>query len=156
METEELLGKEIVFGITGEDYVKWAETLLSKGCENENIEALASLGLESPIDTDEAKLYYNKIIKELKMSLPEKKDALMAYAKYLARQVVDKKISPENGASMLFRICREADYPKELIDWYIITEEPGHIRSDSIDFAALNQNFDQYIVKMARHLLANE
>jgi hypothetical protein len=156
METEELLGKKLVHGLTGEDYVLWAETLLSKGLENESIEMLASLGLEHPIDTDEAKLYYGEICKELKISFPEKQQSSMTYAKYLAKKIVNKEITPENGASMLFKICMEADYPEELIDWYIITEEPGHIQSDSIDFKALNQNYDAYIIEMAGRLLANE
>jgi hypothetical protein len=62
METEELLGKEIISGITGEDYVIWAEAAFSKGIENENIKMLTSLGLESPIDTTEAKSYFDKVV----------------------------------------------------------------------------------------------
>lgn len=156
METEELLGKAIVYGLIGEDYVSWAETLLSKGFDNESIEMLASLGLELPIDTDEAKSYYEKICNELKISFPEKKQALMAYAKYLAKKIVDKKITPENGASMLFRVCMEADYPEELLDWYVITEDPEFIWPNSIDFEALDKNFDQYIIVMAKRLLEND
>jgi hypothetical protein len=42
--------------------VIWAEAAFSKGIENENIKMLTSLGLESPIDTTEAKSYFDKVV----------------------------------------------------------------------------------------------
>ena len=118
---------------------------------------LASLGLESPIDTVEARSYYDKIIKKLQITLPARIDCLMAYAKYIARKIVNKTIALGDGAKILYKVCREAEYPNELMIWYEVDEDIDELHfsetpvytNKGVDW----ENFNRVVTKIAEQFL---
>ena len=159
METEELLGKCVFHKECGEDYVTWAETMLGKGCSNINVEMLAALGLEKPIDIFEAKTYFQNAVTELNIKIPCKEDCIMSYAKYLAKKIVNGKIAPVDGVRMLFRLCSNAEYPKELIIWYELDEDIdllNYNESPIFDSTMNKDNIDQIVMDKAKLFLARE
>ena len=158
METEELLGKCAVQKETGDDFVAWAETMLAKGCTNINVEILAALGLEKPINIFEAKSCFENAKNELQIEIPCKEDCIMSYAKYLAKKIVNGKVAPADGVRTLFRLCSDAEYPKKLIIWYMLDEDIDLLNYDEnpiFDPAMNKNNIDQIVIDKAKHFIEN-
>jgi len=91
----------IAMAVGGGEYkVSWAMSLLEQGIETDNLAVLASL--LPPLNEFEVDEYFNTVLSELELVLPEAEDSVEGYAKILAHEVAKGAVSPEVGAAKLY------------------------------------------------------
>lgn len=123
MKYENLAGKRALGRACSKDYTNWAESLLYENIESENVAILASMGYERDPDSEEVETYFLKSLKDLSLTLPNEKEGLMRYAKYLCEQIVSGDLEPEEGIGILDSFYLKSDYEAIYSIWYELTED---------------------------------
>ena len=114
-ETNRLLAESHMGLATSEDYVMWAVTCLESNVDSKNIRILASF--QKPLHSSEVDDYFNRCMKDLGWTMPERRECLLQYARDLAQQILASDLSPLDGCSRIFKVVAALDYPQELTRW---------------------------------------
>lgn len=151
-----LAGKIALGTASAKDYTDWAEDMLGKGTESENVAILAGLGLDKEPDSEEVEYYFYKSLKDLKLELPVQENSISTYAGYICTEMIAGNIAPMAGLSMLDELYSESDYEPIYSLWDELSEDVWMVSNgeDSIFNPGLTQeNVEQYIVNAAAQFL---
>ena len=146
--TYQLLVEKNLTYLDSQRYVDWAVTLLENGYESESLVILAGLDFH---ETEEIEKYFWKSVEELNIEI-EKIDFedIENYAIFVAKQVVEERISPEVGFNRMLDIVRATDYSPEYMQFYYLDEDLDYLKYS--ETAMFNRgltlgNKDEYIKK---------
>ena len=101
-----------------QDCVDWAERALVQGADSPSLLILA--GLTPPLNDFEVKDYTSKALNELGLKVLVGDEAVVAYAKYLAAEIVKDSNAIERNLKQLFILCHTNDYLEEIYDFYLL------------------------------------
>ncbi len=76
MDLDLLAGKRAMGLATPEDRIAWAERLLAKGSDLDDVQILASLGLDRRPDAQEVEGYFQRSLRALGLVLPPRQARL--------------------------------------------------------------------------------
>lgn len=82
-----------------EELPTWAESILSSGCDNEDIVQLA---ICSPNEIENIMMLFSKILKSEGGGSMSEIEALRRYAKLISAAILENEISPDKGAHLLW------------------------------------------------------
>jgi hypothetical protein len=111
-ETNALIAKLYLRKTSARDFSDWAVSCLEQGLDTKNIRILAAM-----FDVDsfsEINDYFQRALADLNWSFPEKDECLERYTKFIARQILEKKIAPQTGCAILLDIFYSLEYPNYL------------------------------------------
>jgi hypothetical protein len=77
-----------------------ATVALSKGIDGQHLRKLAGL---SPVDLAEAGEIFEKVIREPRWAIPDRRTAATRYARYVAQLILSGDVTPRDGATTLWR-----------------------------------------------------
>ena len=116
------LGKVFWFCGTNEgiaqDCVDWALDALCEGIDSPSLRILA--GLESPLNSFEVRDYTKKTLKELGIRELVGEEAVLAYSRDLAEEIIERRESLRANLKALFTLCHTNDYLSEIYDFYLL------------------------------------
>ena len=149
-----LLAEKNLTYFNSQKYVDWAVNLLENGFESESLVILA--GLDS-YSTEEKEKYFWESIKELGISI-EKSDSesIDFYANFVAKQVIESKISPMIGLMKMLDIVRATDYSSKYIQFDFLDEDIDYLKysGTTIFYTDLTlENKDEFIKEEFRLFL---
>jgi hypothetical protein len=114
-ETRELFVKIHVNTATSEDFVEWAVSLLEAGIFTKSVGILSSLG--HPLYPSEVEDYFNRSLKELGWSVPEREGCLREYARDAATKILRDEITPSEGCERIYQAFLNLDFTADLAHW---------------------------------------
>ncbi len=116
-------GKAVIFSESGrgnaQDCVDWAIDLLSQGHESPNLINLA--GLTPPLDHFEVQDYTRRAIRELGLEVPTGVAAILAYARDLVEDILDKPSVMGQRLRVLADLHVQENYLRDLYDFYLLS-----------------------------------
>jgi len=116
-------GKAAIFSERGkgnaQDCVDWAIDLLSQGHESPNLINLA--GLTPPLDHFEVQDYTRRAIRELGLEVPTGVAGILAYARDLVEDIIDKPSVMGQRLRVLCDLHIQENYLKDLYDFYLLS-----------------------------------
>jgi hypothetical protein len=116
------LGKVFWFcganGGVAQDCVDWALEALCEGVDSPSLRILA--GLEPLLNSFEVLDYTRRTLKELGISELVGEEAVLAYSRDLAEEIIERRESLRANLSALFRLCHTNDYLSEIYDFYLL------------------------------------
>ena len=150
-----IFGKKALQQLSSRDYVDWAGEMLVQGYDSRSLRILA--GLDRFASTFEAEDYFGRAITELNLTLPDSDTAIRAYACAIARQIIEDKITAQDGVRALFKICIAADYAPDFIIWLELDDALDSLISGNHPFtyeSATLENFDEIAKREASNFIA--
>lgn len=119
-ETNKILAERYLGTATHEDFVDWAVACLEEDLDTKNIRILASLrNASSPSEVED---YFNRCLKDLGLTMPDRRACLFEYARGLAQQIVSGDLSPLEGCRQIYRVVRALKFPGEMMSWVYLDE----------------------------------
>jgi len=156
MKFKYLVGK-IALGVASpKDYTSWAEEMLISGVESENISILAGLDLDKYPDSEEIKLYFKKSVNDLELEFPTDDVAIISYAIYICRGIIEGNITPEDGVSVLSQFYSKSDYEPIYGIWDELSDDIWSIKErDSCYFntGLTKDNIGEYVRDVAEQFI---
>ena len=99
--------------LSGRELVDYSAKLVKDGYNSTSLYALAG---EIDYNIDNIKPVFEKAMDELGVKIPQEMDAYLIIAQYYAQKIIDKKISPYEGAKQIWRkVSDEIENASELI-----------------------------------------
>lgn len=144
--TSLMLAEKNLTYFDSQKYVDWAVTLLENEYESESLIILA--GLDS-YGTEEKEKYFWKSIEELNIKIEKSDFELIGnYADFVAKQVLEDKISPMDGLKKMLAVVYATDYSSEYMPFYELDAD-----LDLLDYSGFTifstglttENKDEYI-----------
>jgi hypothetical protein len=130
----------------GEDWVDWAIEMMEAGYSSENLHILA--GYREPYNQFELQELANKVFKDFGLDYSDKDLTIKNYVYYLIEKTIGDSSSYLNTLRILTDICRELDYDKRYMDFYLLY----YAKDELIEFdeqfywnGANRKNIDQII-----------
>lgn len=153
-----LIGKRFYSGISAKDYTNWAEGLLLDGTDldSENVAILAGLGLEKEPDFQDVELYFQKSLKDLALTIPDKQEALDNYSSYLCEQLIKNKIAPKTAIGLLDALFYQSDYQPIYSIWSEIGDDIWSIENNEqpyINSTMTKNNMNEFIADVAKQFI---
>ncbi len=128
-ETYKILAQKVLSHFDSKKLIDWAIMLMGKGFDSESLIILAGLDSDT---TEEREQYFWQTIDELGFDLNRTDFELIEnYAVYVAESVVNKKIAPMDGLTIMQDIVRSTDYSKKYIQFYEIDEDLDYLKYDN-------------------------
>jgi hypothetical protein len=153
-ELNKVLAQKIFYTFDSKILVDWAVMMMQNGLESESLIILAGLDNES---TEEREQYFLRAIEELKLdNSKSENDLLDYYATYVAESVINKKIKPLDGLTLMLNIVLATDYSDKYIQFYYINEDLDYLQNyqPAIFSSGLSlENKENYILKEFELLL---
>ncbi len=145
-ETQILLAKRLFWGFDSQKYVDWAIDLLYADIESESLIILAGL---NGYDTQEKEEYFWKSIEELQIDIKKSDDELIEnYALFTARQVVENKLKPLDGLSIMLEIVSVTDYDVKYTQFFGIDEDLDYLSHNEqtiFNSGLRKDNIEEYV-----------
>ncbi|MDL2330466.1 hypothetical protein LJC62_00395 [Odoribacter sp. OttesenSCG-928-A06] len=146
--TYQLLAEKTLTYFDSQKYVDWAVVLLENGHESESLIILA--GLDS-YETEEKEKYFWKSVEELNIKI-EKNDFELIdhYADFVAKQVIEGKISPIIGLNRMLDIVQASGYSSEYMQFYELDEDLDRLNYSEntiFNIGLAIENKEEYIRK---------
>jgi hypothetical protein len=102
----------------GADAAEWATEQLAKGQDTPHLRQLAgTTGAENTFELEEL---FDRTARELGLTIPSPEDAIVEYARELARDYLDQRGGREQLLYELCDLCFSTDYKKELYPFYLL------------------------------------
>lgn len=128
-ETYKILAQRVLSHFDSKKLIDWAIMLMDKGFDLESLIILAGLDSDT---TEEREKYFWQTIDELGLDINRTDFELIDnYAIYIAESVVNKKIAPIDGLTIMQDIVRSTDYSKKYIQFYEIDEDIDYLKYDN-------------------------
>ena len=147
-ELNKVLAQKIFYTFDSKILVDWAVMMMQNGLESESLIILAGLDNES---TEEREQYFLRAIEELKLdNSKSENDLLDYYATYVAESVINKKIKPLDGLTLMLNIVLATDYSDKYIQFYYINEDLDYLQNyqQTIFSSGLSlDNAESYLLK---------
>ena len=157
MEFNTLVAKQALGIAEAEDFSLWAEQLLSRGCDNQNVAILAGFGLEDTPDLQEVNVYFARCVDELGLSLPEVHRAIFIYAKDLATKITTGLLKPTTGLGLLKSLWLATDCYEPLYSiWYELAVDIYSLEHEDVylwNTGLLKDNINDFIILIAEQFL---
>lgn len=144
LSTKAIIGKRALYHLHANDYVDWAGEMLVQGYDSYSLRILA--GLERLASTFEAEEYFLRSAKELGLSIPDSGTAVRAYACEIAQQIVDGRLTGQEGVRELYRICLATEYDRDYLVWLQLDDALDTLLSGEYAYtyeSATLENFDE-------------
>jgi hypothetical protein len=143
-----LLAKQINNTIDKQEYIDWAISMLESQYDGYNLRILA--GLTSNYSSSETEAYFNRVIKELNIIVPEHEVILRAYLIEIAKEIICGITLPINGVNMIHKyVLTPLEHPRDLMGWCYLWESLEPTTFDLIT----NDKMDQTIIDFAKRYL---
>lgn len=151
--TAELFADLHLERLSGEKVCAWAVSALEAGFDTENVRILAGMSLDAPPSFFEAQPYFMRALQELRLSVPSREEALRAYARSVAEDLVSGRITVESALYTIHSVVvSPLHHPPDLMGWCYLWE--GNAPDGS--FAEMTkEEFNQVTHKFAKTWLAN-
>ena len=148
--TYKVIGKRLRRGFDSKNYVEWAVEAINLGYHSESLIILA--GLDYALK-EERESYFWKTVHELDLDF-ERNELILAedYAKYIAKAVLENRISPESGLYEMTNVFRSSNYNSKYSNFSKIQEDIDLLSYDDIEIPIYNldlnlDNADDFIKK---------
>ena len=156
-ETYKILAQRLFSYFDSHKLVDWAVMMMENGYDSESLIILAGLDNES---TEIREQYFWQTIDELKLNVNKTElDIIDNYALYIAESVVNRKIKPKDGLSIMQEIVRSTDYSSKYIQFYELDEDLDYLQYDNrtIFNSGLSlKNADSFIIREFELFLESE
>ncbi len=107
-----ILGYTAMVSGGAEQKVKWAMYMLESGAESDDLAILATF---TPLFNDfEVEDYFNRVLTQLKIKKPDKKEAIYGYVKAMVKKALQNEVMPDEVVAKIYRANIKLDYPSEL------------------------------------------
>lgn len=154
---DELMGRRAVGSDRPEDYIAWAVECLAGGSSSENVAILAGLDLETPVDSQEVRRYFQKACRELGIDWPDKRVALRRYSEWLCRRLASGELDPAQGVTQLARLYPASDYSEALYSiWYELDDDLSSVEDgygSLYNLGLTPEDADEFIRQVAAQYL---
>lgn len=114
-ETNNLLANRYMGRATYEDLVDWAIGCLERNLDSKNIRILASM--RTSLYPSEVEYYFSRSLQDLGWTMPDRRECLFNYARYIAQQIISGDLPPQDGCLRVHRLAYELDHPDEFRPW---------------------------------------
>jgi len=156
-ETYKLLAQRVLSHFDSKKLIDWAIMLMGKGFDSESLIILAGLDSDT---TEEREQYFWQTIDELGFDINRTDFELIEnYAVYVAESVVNKKIAPMDGLTIMQDIVRSTDYSKKYVKFYEIDEDLDYLKYDNhtiFNSGLTLKNADSFIIREFELFLETE
>ncbi|MFC6267829.1 hypothetical protein [Frigoriflavimonas asaccharolytica] len=156
-ETNKILAQRVLSHFDSKKLIDWAIMLMGKGFDSESLIILAGLNSDT---TEEREQYFWQTIDELGLDINRTDFELIEnYAIYVAESVVNKKIAPKDGLTIMQDIVRSTDYSKRYVQFYEIDEDLDYLKYDNhtiFNSGLTLKNADKYITREFELFLETE
>jgi len=152
-----LIGKRLFSRADAKDYTDWAEQLLHEDVASDNVAILASFGMDKYPDPIEIEEYFQKSLKDLGITLPNRKQGLLEYSKDICKGIIDGSIDPLLGEKKLYEICVDQEYDLPHLIWLYLDDDIdflGDGESAQFNAGLTRHNLPEYITKLAIQFIA--
>jgi hypothetical protein len=154
--TKMLIARRGMHRALGADAAEWATEQLAQGCDTQHLRQLAgTTGAENTFEIEEL---FDRTARELGLVIPSPEDAIVDYARELARDYLDHRISREQLLYELCDLCISTDYKKELYPFYLLRWTHDDLKENTFSFYrrdATRENFES-LLRTEITLLAGE
>lgn len=150
-----IFGQRALQQLSADDYAAWAGEMLVEGYDSRSLRILA--GLDKFASTFEAENYFARSLAELNLTPPDSDKAIRAYACEIARQIIEDKITAQDGVRALFQICIATDYAADFIIWLELDDALDSLISGNYPFtyeSATLENFNEIAKREAANFIA--
>lgn len=150
-----IFGQRALQQLSADDYAAWAGEMLVEGYDSRSLRILA--GLDKFASTFEAENYFARSLAELNLTPPDSDTAIRAYACEIARQIIEDKITAQDGVRALFQICIATDYAADFIIWLELDDALDSLISGNYPFtyeSATLENFNEIAKREAANFIA--
>jgi hypothetical protein len=144
LSTKAIFGKRALYQLPSSDYIDWAGEMLVQGYDSYSLRILA--GLECLASTFESEDYFLRASTELGLSIPDSGAAVRAYACEIAQQIVEGKVTAQDGVRALYRICLATEYDRDYLIWLELDDALDSLLSGEYAYtyeSATLENFDE-------------
>jgi hypothetical protein len=132
--------------LTNKELIDMAMDAISGGCDNENVFQLSICNVN---ENDEINTYFAKLKTKLGGESMTMLDALRIYAKETSAEILSGKVSPGDGAKMIWRAHLSANLPTyHDLDGFI------YAASEMDDRPADKELFEEGIIKESKRVTA--
>ena len=132
-ETNNLFANRYMGLSTYEDLVDWAISCLEANLDSKNIRILASM--RTSLYPSEVEFYFKRCLQDLGWTIPDQRECLLNYTRYIAEQIVSGDLPPAAGAVKMHHLSTELGHPRELSAWcYLDEESDEEIRNEAARF----------------------
>ncbi len=153
--TAEILALRKLERAPDQRWLEWAIELLVEGFDSRTLRLLA--GETSPFQTFEIWAMTDRAIVELDLvPFAGKLEAAFALTSAQARLVLDGETTQEAGLSEITQLCIELDYPRALMDFYLLHHTLDDLGHDEVQWywpGASRSNIQQLIEERCRSWL---
>ena len=154
LSTKAIFGKRALYQLPASDYVDWAGEMLVQGYDSYSLRILA--GLERLASTFEAEDYFLRSAKELGLSVPDSEAAIGVYACEIAQEIVEGRLTGQEGVRALYRICLATEYHRDYLIWLELDDALDSILSGEYAYtyeSATLENFDEVAKREAEKFI---
>lgn len=100
--------------------INWAITQMLQGAHSLSLFALAGMKpLDNPFEVND---YFLKVLKDLKIEIPAKHDAVENYVIFICKRLVAESLSEQVGCELIANICFDLQY-QAYTDWYDLIDK---------------------------------
>ncbi|HEX8607680.1 MAG TPA: hypothetical protein VF679_03450 [Pedobacter sp.] len=150
-----IFGKRALAELSASDYVDWAGEMLMQGYDSHSLRILASL--DKLAGTYETEDYFLRSIKELDFIIPDSETAIRGYACATAQQIIDEKITGQQGVRALYKICVATQYERDFIIWLELDDALDSLLYGDYPYSyesATLESFDEIAKREAESFIA--
>lgn len=129
-----------------EAWKDWALEMMEAGFETEHLILLA--GLSTDVNHFKLDEIIRNALKELSLDAMPEKEIVYGYVYYLVDQALSSKMSTKAVLGTLRDLCRDRDYDKELLNFYLLAYAQQELEEAGEQFyweGANNDNMDTII-----------
>ncbi len=155
--TDAILGRRALNHSESGDYVLWATKQLDEGGESKSVNILA--GLEPPYNWFEVQEYFTRALRELQIIEKPRDILIEKYAREIAQNIVDQKISPNMGLDILHHIYLDSENDSKYERWMVWDDYRVNLKAGLDPEGNWNldlKNFDRKMIEEAGKFLASE
>jgi hypothetical protein len=102
------------------DYINWALKMFENDSESISLNILSSL--REPLNIFEVEGYFKRALRELDLREPSYEECAAYYIQHLSKRILEDENNAIDIAYEIYEVVRDLDYPKDLEEWYNISE----------------------------------
>lgn len=156
-ETELMIAESLINDFSSKRYVDWAIKLLSNGHESDNLNILAGLDNE---ESETIQKYFKQVLSDLEIEIESNKEKLIEiYAKSIAEDVVNQKITADSGLLAFVKIACFMDYKSKYLQFTYLSDDLYELENGEYSYyhdGLTLENKEEYVIEEFRLFLEIE
>lgn len=120
METGSLFYKKFNNIVESKDYVAWSISMIENNHQSISLYSLSTF--KEPYNIFEIEEYFERALKELKVSIPSFEESCYEQIRFLSRIILKDENKAIDIAQDIYHISVELGYPDDLEEWFYISE----------------------------------